>query len=398
MDGKRLIRSIKLTNLLSFGPDGMEIELQPLNVLIGANGSGKSNFIESIRLLKLLPGGLSECINDGGGVSEWIWKGRISGLEEAAIEADFFYEERDEVLQYGLRFGAYSNTNNLFFEEVLLRDEGQRIPGIPWYHFQTIGNSVDYIGDPYKAWTLGSTSRTSTSESVFRHLAATLQNPAIEYIAQCLSEFQIYTYASLGRLSSLRKEQNLNDNADFLNEDGSNLAAVINDLDNQAGAIDKLSEKLGVFYDRARNPKIRSWGNGVVISLEEDGLTRTVPATRLSDGMLRYLCLLVLLLHPTPPPLMCIEEPELGMHPDILPTIAELLIDASQRTQLIVTTHSEMLVSAIGAKHPDAIVVCERTNKGTTMERLEPEKLAGWLKDYSLGEVWLKGAIGGTRW
>ncbi len=86
------------------------------------------------------------------------------------------------------------------------------------------------------------------------------------------------------------------------------------------------------------------------------------------------------------------------MHPDVIPVIADLLIDASQRTQLIVTTHSDLLVSAIGAKHLEAIVVCDRTSKGTTLTRLEPDKLQDWLKDYSLGEVWLKGAIGGTRY
>ena len=86
------------------------------------------------------------------------------------------------------------------------------------------------------------------------------------------------------------------------------------------------------------------------------------------------------------------------MHPDIIPTIADLLIEASQRTQLIVTTHSDMLVSAIGSKVPEAILVCDRTSKGTTLTRLDPEEMKGWLKDYSLGEIWLKGAIGGTRW
>ncbi len=157
-------------------------------------------------------------------------------------------------------------------------------------------------------------------------------------------------------------------------------------------------EKLKMFYERVEDIHPLAQGGTVQIFFQEEGLTQTVPATRLSDGTLRYLCLLVILLHPTPPPLICIEEPELGMHPDIIPTIAELLIEASQRTQLIVTTHSDMLVSAIGAKHPEAVLVCDRTSKGTTLTRLEPEKLKLWLEKYTLGELWLKGEIGGTRW
>jgi len=85
------------------------------------------------------------------------------------------------------------------------------------------------------------------------------------------------------------------------------------------------------------------------------------------------------------------------MHPDIIGTIAELLVEASQRTQLIVTTHSDLLISKL-TDIPEAVVVCDRTSKGTTLTRLDAEDMEGWLKDYSLGEIWLKGAIGGTRW
>jgi predicted ATPase len=102
-------------------------------------------------------------------------------------------------------------------------------------------------------------------------------------------------------------------------------------------------------------------------------------------------------LHPTPPPLICIEEPEAGLHPDILPTIAELLVDASQRTQLIVTTHSETLISALG-DYPEAVIVCERDERGTRLERLEREPLLDWLAKYSLGKMWRMGQIGGNRY
>ena len=125
--------------------------------------------------------------------------------------------------------------------------------------------------------------------------------------------------------------------------------------------------------------------------------TELVPATRLSDGTLRYLSLLAILCHPTPPPVECIEEPELGLHPDILPTIAELLKNASQRTQLIITTRSDALVSAL-SDTPEAIVVCEPGPDGTQLRRLDRESLSEWLDRYSLGEIWRMGEIGGTRW
>lgn len=94
---------------------------------------------------------------------------------------------------------------------------------------------------------------------------------------------------------------------------------------------------------------------------------------------------------------MCIEEPELGLHPDVLPTLAELLKEASDRTQLIVTTHSDVLVDAM-TDRPDSILVAEKTPAGTTLTRLQADKLKPWLQKYRLGDLWTRGEIGGTRW
>lgn len=117
----------------------------------------------------------------------------------------------------------------------------------------------------------------------------------------------------------------------------------------------------------------------------------------MSDGTLRYLCLLAILCHPKPPPLICIEEPELGIHTDIIPVLATLLKEAATRTQLIVTTHSEALVDEL-SDTPDSIHVCEKKQGCTQFRRLETDDLKDWVKKYSLGEFWRKGEIGGNRW
>ena len=122
-----------------------------------------------------------------------------------------------------------------------------------------------------------------------------------------------------------------------------------------------------------------------------------MPATRLSDGTLRYLGLLAILCHPKPPPLVCIEEPELGLHPDILPGLADLLLEASERCQLIVTTHSDTLVAAL-TYTPESVVVCEKEKGQTRMKRLDKVELSRWLEKYRLGELWSSGELGGNRW
>ncbi|MDM8548635.1 AAA family ATPase [Desulfobacterales bacterium HSG2] len=134
-----------------------------------------------------------------------------------------------------------------------------------------------------------------------------------------------------------------------------------------------------MFSDEFDDISTKIHGGTVQAYLHESMLNQPVPASRVSDGTLRFLCLLLILCHPEPPPLICIEEPELGLHPDILPHIAKLLTDASERTQLIVTTHSDVLVDELTEK-PDAVVVCEKYNGATTMGRLDTESLRVWLK------------------
>ena len=136
-------------------------------------------------------------------------------------------------------------------------------------------------------------------------------------------------------------------------------------------------------------------GGSVQVFLTEGDFT--IPATRMSDGTLRYLALLAILCDPDPPKLICIEEPELGLHPDLLPKLADKLIEASERTQLIVTTHSDTLVDAM-TERPSAVVVCEKHEGRTRLQRLRAEEISPFLENYRLGQLWTRGEIGGNRW
>jgi predicted ATPase len=134
-------------------------------------------------------------------------------------------------------------------------------------------------------------------------------------------------------------------------------------------------------------------GGTVQFYLHEPGFKAPIPPARLSDGTLRFVALLATLLAPSPPPLVCIEEPELGLHPDAVGLIADILVEASDRMQLVVTTHSDALVSALTGE-PDAVIACERPGAATILHRLDPKKLARWLDDYRLGELWRMGELG----
>src|SRR5262249_38940912 len=144
---------------------------------------------------------------------------------------------------------------------------------------------------------------------------------------------------------------------EFLSEDGDNLALVLNELDFH-GVHERIKHYLNRFCDRFEDVKIRVGGGLAQAFLRESELSEALAAIRMSDGTLKFLCLLAAVFNPIPPPLICIEEPELGMHPDALKLIAEVLVEASQNVQLIVTTHSEALVDAL-SDHPEYVVVCE---------------------------------------
>jgi predicted ATPase len=164
-----------------------------------------------------------------------------------------------------------------------------------------------------------------------------------------------------------------------------------------ASKFERLLELLRKFYEPVKDVDSELVGTHLRIMIKEEGLTSRTPAERLSDGTLRWLMLLIILLDPTPPPVICIDEPELGLHPDAIHTLADLLVDASTRTQLIITTHSDALLDAF-TDTPDVVCVCEKVEGSTVIQRLDKERLKAWLEDYSLGQLWAKGEIGGNRW
>ena len=217
--------------------------------------------------------------------------------------------------------------------------------------------------------------------------------PELTYLGEELSRIRIYREWSLGRDSPLRLPQKADLPNDFLQEDGKNLALVLNSFQGKPAVKRRVLDALCKLYEGITDFYVNIEGSTVQLFLQEGDVV--IPATRLSDGTLRYLCLLSILCHPDLPPLICIEEPELGLHPDRLLTVSKLLLEASERSQLIVTTHSDMLVDAL-TNDWWSIVVCEKHDGQTVMRRLDEEKMAAWLDEYRLGELWSSGEIGGN--
>lgn len=360
------------------------LPLGNLNVLVGPNGSGKSNLLEAISLLRSAPTDLRPVILRGGGVGEWIWKGKPDA--SATLEAVFVSPTNDERLRHVLSFRAEQQRFRLENEQI----EGEGKPHFS-YHLRE-GRPV--IQSPEGKRKLRPESL-QPELSILAQLRDPESYPEITYLAGMYERVRLYREWSFGRSTVFREPQKADMRNDRLEEDFSNLGLFLNRLRRHSRARLALVSGLRDLYEGLTDFDISVEGGTVQVFFTEGDFT--IPATRLSDGSLRYLCLLAILCDPNPPPLIGLKEPELGLHPDLLPKVADLLVAAAQRTQLIVTTHSDILVDAL-TEHADALVICEKEEGRTVVRRLTQYEVQPWLAKYRLGQLWTRGQLGGTRW
>lgn len=406
-----MLKTIKLTNLLSFGATTEISFNKGLNVLIGANGSGKSNLIEAISLLQAMPKDLGKVIRDGGGIEEWLWKGEKnhSVRIEAIIENPYDCHEPEyignsivysirEPIEHTLEFRAMD------YRIEVIREYIREIVGTEYgtnkkifnYYYRLKNNARDAVINQ------GVDNRREldwenieTNQSILAQRQDRDAYPEMAYLSNYYEKIRLYREWQFGRSAAPRNLQRADLPNDFLEENTSNLGLILNSFRRNSEVKRKLLDALKLFNESIYDFDVIVQGGYIQVFFEENSFS--IPASRLSDGTLRYLSLLAILLHPNPPPLICIEEPELGLHPDVLPTLIDLLKKAAQKTQIIITTHSADLIDDL-TDMPEAVLVFDKAQGSTTVNRLDRAELSDWLKDYRLGQLWRRGELGGNRW
>ncbi|MBE2284803.1 MAG: AAA family ATPase [Prosthecobacter sp.] len=389
-----LIRHLAPKNFLSFGPENVGIDLQSLNLFIGPNGSGKSNLIEAISLMRAAPKEWRDVTRRGGGVAEWIWKGNPK--QPASVEWVVTKLPWGEMhLRHAMAFEVDMQSFDL--EDERIENEHSKQGEAKPYFFYRYQNGDPVINRKDATGPRGLARETiEPDRSILAQRRDPESYPELAWLAINYEKVRIYREWAFGRSAVFREPQKADMRNDILEEDFSNLGLFLNRLKTRFPVAKRaILAGLKDLYDGITDFDVFIEGGTVQVFFTEGDFV--IPATRLSDGTLRYLCLLAILCDPEPPPLICIEEPELGLHPDILPGLADLLKAASERTQIIVTTHSDILVDAM-TETPECVVVCEKHEGRTEMKRLSAPDLADWLKDYRLGQLWTKGHLGGTRW
>ena len=407
-----MIKSIKLTNFFSFQDE--EIDLDPrTNILVGINGSGKSNLLKAISLLKIGVEGNSNdsalrelIVTRWGGFDNIYCKIQNSGEFRNSIGIEFRLDcnilskfrshlitFRDDII-YKIIIIKKSSTDNYYISEKISTNRGyiyldflngsgtvrerQESGDIPPIRYE------DY--DPQEL----ALSKISEFDKD-RYLPLVILKKAIRDIA-------VYTYFDTTPDSKLRRAMSATSGVKKLLPDGSNLPQILNTIKiNHKDYYRTIQSKLNDVNEMFNGFDFNFLGSGVFeLMLDENELNSSVHITHVSDGTLRYLCLLSILFNPNRGTFVCIDEPEVGLHPDMVYNIVNSINEASEDTTFVVVSHSENVLNGFNIKN---IRVFEKDKSNCTkVKRFSENDFEGWYEEFSPGSMWREGDIGGKRW
>jgi predicted ATPase len=345
----------------------VDIELSSLNVLIGANGAGKSNFISFFEFLNnIYNQNLHIYVTEQGGSENILFFG--------SKESDSIYCKI-----------SFDNIN--FFEFKLLPTKSNNF----YFNNETTGFNKNYRKKSKKqlwdfALKLGGDQESNLKNE---------NSKSSEWFKIHFNSFKVFHFNDTSKTAKVKKNCNIDDNS-YLREDASNLAAYLFLLKekkpNNFKLIENTIKSVAPFFKEFDLKPLALNQSLIKLEWKEEGSDNYFDANNLSDGTLRFICLTTLLLQPNLPKTIIIDEPELGLHPFAINKLAGMIKSASVKSQIIISTQSVNLIDNFNV---DDIIIVDRINKESTFQRLSKENLKGWLDDYTLGELWDKNIIGG---
>ena len=337
-----------------------DFELGSLNVLIGPNGAGKSNFIDVFRMLDSLTAQrLQVFVAEHGGPDALLFGGR----------------KRTDCIEMQFSFG-----NNAYVLSLIPAE-----------------SRMVFLREIARGGSIGEVSRGSGHyESNLGPGGERGGNILRPFAGAASAAWRVYHFLDTGPAARVRQAQQVRDNLS-LKPDAGNLGSILRRLrqhfpENYRKIVDVVQLAAPFFGDFVYR---KDPGERVELEWSDADDTNTVLGPgQLSDGTLRFVCLLTLLLQPPElqPEVILIDEPELGLHPSALSLLAEVVQEASETRQVIISTQSADLVNAFAA---DQIIVVDRMDGASTYTRMDTKRLGDWLKDYALGELWKMNILGG---
>ncbi len=382
----------------------LNLELKPINVLIGANGSGKSNFISFFKLLRSMiqrSGQLQLFVGQSGGANSFLFDGAAVTPQ---IEAELNFETNAGKNDYFFRLFYASSDTFIFAEEKYRRNmysnsTGQGLLNSRSYNLETASqrNNSSNLGDldvsPFSGLATWKSLDAGHKESRLID-DINLGNQISTDIFYLLQSFAPYQFHNTSPTSRFKQRWSIDD-SQYLKEDGGNLAPFLLRLrENEPRYYQRIIETLSQIAPFFADFVLIPMGNTVLLQWREKGTDLVFSPHQASDGTLRAMALVTLLLQPPDslPDVLILDEPELGLHPYAISIIGSLINSVANRCQVILATQSPLLVDCF---EPEEIIVVERNDRESSFKRLVEADLENWLEEYSLSELWNKNVIGG---
>ncbi|MBL7647276.1 MAG: AAA family ATPase [Candidatus Hydrogenedentes bacterium] len=344
----------------------VDFPLRELNVLIGANGTGKSNLVSYFRMLGELVEGRLQLWTRNQGSADRILSFGVKSTLQLESSIDFGRNGYRFVLEPTVEGGFSFASESLFYRG-------------------DYRNSNPFLGS-------------GQAESRLKESVLSIGNESIHgYCYQSISGWKVYHFHDTSTTAGVKRPGAVHDNQS-LRTDASNLAAFLYRLRTEYpesyAQVRKTVQLAIPFFDDfdLRPQRLESGEDQIALLWRQKDSDYPFWPSQLSDGSLRFICLTAALLQPDPPSTIIIDEPELGLHPFAITLLGSLLRSASKRMQVIVSTQSVPLVNEFA---PEDLVIVERENDATVFNRLEGTELDAWLEKYSLGELWEKNVLGG---
>lgn len=344
----------------------MSLHLRGVNILIGANGAGKSNFIGFFALMhRLAAKELRLWVEQQGGADRVLHFGR----------------KTTSALSVGLRFKP-----NGYRCQLVPTDDDRLVFESEKWEFRA--SEIGY-GGGYKS---GSLASAGDRESGLPSRPNSKAAPG--HIAGYIRDWRVYHFHDTSRSAKVKATSRLHDNL-ALHADAGNLAAFLNGLASKP-AYDQIVSTVRriapFFQDFVLEPEPND-PNSIRLRWRHAGNDVVFDAAELSDGTLRFICLASLLLQPKPRRTIILDEPELGLHPHALALLASMVQSAATHTQIIMATQSVTLANQFSWED---LIVVDRQANASTFRRLAEKEVSAWLDEYAIGELWEKNLIGGT--
>lgn len=349
-----------------------DFRMESLNVLLGANGAGKSSFVSYFRMLgEMVEGRLQTWTTQQGSADRVV----SFGVKET--------NRVDSFVRFGLN--GYKFALDTTVDGGFLFAEEQLFFNGPYYGHQWMP-----LGNGHTEAELRNAYRTN------RYYAA-YKNEVVAYCYESIASWKVFHFHDTSDTAGVKRWGGLQDN-EYLRPDASNLAAYLYRLREETPDVYEQIRKtvqlvIPFFDDFALRPRtVKGDDEQVRLLWKQKDSDYTFWPSQLSDGSIRFICLVTALLQPDPPSTIIIDEPELGLHPFAITLLGSLLRSASTRMQVIVSTQSVPLVNEFSVED---LVIVERERGDTVFKRLDEEALRNWMEDYTLGELWEKNILGG---